>query len=1065
MHQLKRQILALQSFDEESAPDLQNRARTSFYHQLSPEMESILNACHDENTLLRIDRLILDLGTVSETHFEQEWTERFKTAFEQALKDRIHKIRHYGGNQHESETRLEADHLERFRRFLHTGHLDWYGLTTSFDQFVHQLMESQPDDFKQLVLKEGKRPTYLRRIAYQFSPSLLHELTRLLEPQEATLIIQTAEEIRSVQREEAQWTEQAESVHTGIWEMVLTYLVQDRGSKFNALHFLRYVVDRTARHFNKDFHWLLELLHQGMDRQPITVEQSTFLELLDTLYVSEIQSTAPIGELIGLRFERQVMDLQLYLERGAIPDTGLLQDTFRPKSLWAEWLNQHGIDVQVFLIGQANNEALRWRIIAISNEAQLKQVFRILVPSGHDQIFEMREYLFDQQRQHQWVNQDHRTFDEQLWYVLYTAIIEDRGSQFNRKNFVIATLNQFAAHHNININYLFRLISLYTGKELFNDKYTSLISLLQEIVTEWQQSLQSTDLTRDSSMIIPEHALSQFITHFVLKHRPPNDSMLEEIGVDLASATTLDDVWKIALQSHPEWLKKWLTDPVNRQRMMLAWPDELNPNTLKATFTLLHPGMGHWLFDLSRQLVDMKLDHPEVFTSTSGFQSIPGSLIHLLSSPLLSNDKRELIAALMRIWISPEAEAQKLALRAISNLNCDIPVEPLDEPGYSVQIFDQEASTMLPEAIKNQWNTFIRKHNSGITTIAVHQWLMTQLNAHPSISDTALYHLVNRIYKSFPEILKLWTEPGGIAFRLYPYLIKAFAPYVPGFKKDLSLLLAESPSFSTTTFDTWWASALLELMLKQGKIDPKALGHYTVQYWAGIDQVSPQALAREWLDALNEKKREPESRLGLELARIANPVAGVMDKADEIKAPPAPKATQNKAEEADQTIYVHNAGVVILWPFLSTFFQHLNLIEGHGFIDEDAAGRAPHLLQYLVNGQTGLPEYELFLPKLLCGLEDDQPLHRKIQLTEEEVSMSESLVNGVIEQWNSLKNTSPKGLQESFLQREGVLEYQNNQWTLRVESKSHDLLLDRMPWSVNNIKLPWMKAPLYVKWR
>ena len=37
-------------------------------------------------------------------------------------------------------------------------------------------------------------------------------------------------------------------------------------------------------------------------------------------------------------------------------------------------------------------------------------------------------------------------------------------------------------------------------------------------------------------------------------------------------------------------------------------------------------------------------------------------------------------------------------------------------------------------------------------------------------------------------------------------------------------------------------------------------------------------------------------------------------------------------------------------------------------------------------------------------------------------------------------------------------------WLLRVERASHDLVLDRFPWSWSWLKLPWMGDPLRVEW-
>jgi hypothetical protein len=70
-------------------------------------------------------------------------------------------------------------------------------------------------------------------------------------------------------------------------------------------------------------------------------------------------------------------------------------------------------------------------------------------------------------------------------------------------------------------------------------------------------------------------------------------------------------------------------------------------------------------------------------------------------------------------------------------------------------------------------------------------------------------------------------------------------------------------------------------------------------------------------------------------------------------------------------------------------------------------------------------------------------------------------VIGNVPVWKSL---SPEGLRQAYLQRKGVLSARNGHWLLQVERKTHDVLLERVPWSFQTIKLPWMNTLLFVEW-
>jgi len=173
----------------------------------------------------------------------------------------------------------------------------------------------------------------------------------------------------------------------------------------------------------------------------------------------------------------------------------------------------------------------------------------------------------------------------------------------------------------------------------------------------------------------------------------------------------------------------------------------------------------------------------------------------------------------------------------------------------------------------------------------------------------------------------------------------------------------------------------------------------------------------------------------------------------------------DELEETGEEIYIANAGLVLVSPYLPKLFEMLKLTEDSKFIDEKSAERAIHLLQYVVNERCDSPEFLLVLNKLLCGVISKIPITREIVPQPHEKEAIEGMLKGVIGNWSALGNTSVAGLRESFLQRAGRLQLKNDNWYLKVESKAFDMLLDRLPWSIAIIKYSWMKRAIYVEWR
>lgn len=168
-------------------------------------------------------------------------------------------------------------------------------------------------------------------------------------------------------------------------------------------------------------------------------------------------------------------------------------------------------------------------------------------------------------------------------------------------------------------------------------------------------------------------------------------------------------------------------------------------------------------------------------------------------------------------------------------------------------------------------------------------------------------------------------------------------------------------------------------------------------------------------------------------------------------------------KETAEGIYIDNAGLVLLHPFLLRFFDALGISIAEEIVQPD---RALGLLHYLATGQIKAPEYELVLPKIICQVPLSTPIHSDIEITETEINEASALLDAVIEHWDVLRNTTPDGLRGTFLLRPGKLtRKEDGDWLLQVESRTFDVLLEHLPWGISMIKLPWMKNMLWVEWR
>lgn len=269
--------------------------------------------------------------------------------------------------------------------------------------------------------------------------------------------------------------------------------------------------------------------------------------------------------------------------------------------------------------------------------------------------------------------------------------------------------------------------------------------------------------------------------------------------------------------------------------------------------------------------------------------------------------------------------------------------------------------------------------------------------------------------------------------------------------------------------------ALLIALTEKTVQDPEAVLQALENRWAHSKPFDPAFQAA--LELLLPAFQQPDIKSGNSLPNRADSGNQVSKNDPEIAKSTSNRATSDTLSEtrrksssevpADAVFYVRHAGVVLLHPFLRFCFEACGWTQDAVFRDAESQEKALTMLHFLATGEPTAAEYDLLLPKLLCEMPWNSPVSGKISLTDAEQEEGIGLLNAAIGHWAVLKNTSPDGLRDGFLQREGKLVLlPNGLWELTVESKAQDILLDRLPvgWGVGTVLLPWMKKQLTVNW-
>jgi hypothetical protein len=212
----------------------------------------------------------------------------------------------------------------------------------------------------------------------------------------------------------------------------------------------------------------------------------------------------------------------------------------------------------------------------------------------------------------------------------------------------------------------------------------------------------------------------------------------------------------------------------------------------------------------------------------------------------------------------------------------------------------------------------------------------------------------------------------------------------------------------------------------------------------------------------DESSDRVEPIVALPIERVADPrVHPVRQPAE----PPGQQAARRRALDRLETLYVDDAGLVILWPFLDRFFLRTGLIDlDRRFIDEQARMQAIALLAQLAFEEPEPPEFRLPLAKLLCGCSPEHEFTLERPLAPEQIVECDRLLAAVIENAPILRDATVTSFRANFVQRPAALSIREGAWLLEVEAGPHDIVLERFPWSWSWVKLAWMADPLFVRW-
>jgi hypothetical protein len=410
--------------------------------------------------------------------------------------------------------------------------------------------------------------------------------------------------------------------------------------------------------------------------------------------------------------------------------------------------------------------------------------------------------------------------------------------------------------------------------------------------------------------------------------------------------------------------------------------------------------------------------------------------------------------------------SQHLILRQIVEL--DTPASPAEQ-----QVLGDQLSRLARERVPGMLENVLRRFDQPQTHMRLERIVVEiECAAGQALEDALEQHLE----RAFAAALSVAAQEQGqhqpeerswadallhfLRHGHLPWYVEA--PVLAAWERRVGASLAEDAGF---------AGALRALFRQH----PPALARLLRHFSDDMPQRVLAALARHWTEAdiaalsgqiraLDFPQQVGAWRQLMSETALASPKPPFLTQ----KPPTAGETGLDTAQiaqapepDGEAGIFVENAGAVLLHPFLQRLLEATGCHDGQRLHDPQ---RALGLLHYAVAGRSTAAEWELPLLKVLCGIPVSEAVPVQFEVSAAQMAEVEALLEALVRHWSVLKNTSNDALRESFLQRRGKLSLAGGHWTLQVEQRAYDLLLEQLPWGIGMLKLPWMPLPLHTIW-
>jgi len=1070
LHIIDRQVFEVEFFSREEAPRIQDRLSKLFNEKIIFLMEKLFDRLVLPDEYFNISSLTINIGKFSEDWEEEELAYRIIEAIEQELAQLL-------ARQFKNQSYITGKNkllngnksLQLLDHFLHHGSLPWWapaGENPNWSALMAELFISSKSDLSAAILNSGKLSSIRSRLVYQFDNPAIYLVLKLIEPDHAEYIKAFHTDLAKQQLEKQLVKSNFYSFEKSVWEFILDYLFIENQSFFNKLSFVEATIIRLAAHYNLSYEQVLQLFTKAIPiaTRTVTPDLPDLLLILSAKHSHNLDQTS----------NEKALDLfNFYLQNGHLPWWSTEISDLNFDSLFKKLVTS-APDLAVKLIRHAGtSDVARARLLKIlpvnSFIYGLLNAFPVS-KKGSDAY----QYLIEKLSVIRlFALNDIISMQKNLVGILWEQLRSAGYVTFDVPNFLQEA-----------ISYL----SMLAGVPLV-EMLWQILSVTKDIITEPYSSMMR-DLL-DNKKFIARDGRQDRIFYELIHQSDPSRFAQPNAWLTTNFTDTQNDGQSLKVLHHflqsghlpyeygftkkeEEKLQSAITTYDNQQKR--------SENPIRAF------SIGHRSYAIEELLTIAK--EAEIWIGSDGQLALRAIRYFISTGSLPSHytfsNANDELALLRQLLILAERENQTVFREIFHNTTFQrqtvVKLLQLvylpDEYTAIAGVLESYLDDHILIAFKD-WG-LVKEASQDTSLLAIFSG--TEEN-RMKVFFELLVHSQLRIYiaksNSVEDIVKVidkqsagWkTEELKATIGLYHWMDMQMKDSLEKehlsilFKEFLLLQLINKESFkdqssffkSLLTFLSSRRHVIfLHLLEAISLVDPEVISSGEAPEWNKKEIVK---LARDYFD--KEKILHEVRQADLKLLLPSQTDTSLLQKEEESF---TDFDLESDHELSGASFYVQNAGLVLLHPYLKTFFNNLGLIKEGKFTSNTARFKAIHVLQFLIDGEFVHPEHTLILNKVLCGLPVQAPVPLSVKLTAVQQQHCKDFISAILSMWEQMKNSSHANFRGAFLKRDGILKNEYDDWNLKVEPAGYDVLLQTLPWGYGIVKNGLMKSTIYVEW-